>query len=138
MGQQKWMILLKSQFSYRQHRVFKARSKLWSTSQRHTVRNRLQSLLFLVGIAGTTGMNMSVENNILHLLCLHAFSQYFVVIWILELWFHKLYQCLNRTRLFLVEIVYGGNFHANKQPILDYWNFWVQSYIKYKFKCTKN
>jgi len=33
-------------------------------------RNRLQRLLFLVSIAGTTtGMNMSVENNILHLLC---------------------------------------------------------------------
>jgi len=42
-------------------------------------RNRLQSLLFLVGIAGTTGMNMSVE-NILHLLCIHAFSQYFIFI----------------------------------------------------------
>jgi len=28
---------LKSQFNYRQHRVFIARSKLWSTSQRHTV-----------------------------------------------------------------------------------------------------
>jgi len=28
---------LKSQFSYRQHRVFIARSKLWSTSQRHTI-----------------------------------------------------------------------------------------------------
>jgi len=25
--------------------------------------------LFLVSIAGTTGMNMSVENNMLHLLC---------------------------------------------------------------------
>jgi len=32
-------------------------------------RNRLQCLLFLVSIAGTTGMNsMSVENNVLHLL----------------------------------------------------------------------
>jgi len=28
---------LKSQFSYRQHRVFITWSKLWSTSQRHTV-----------------------------------------------------------------------------------------------------
>jgi len=26
-------------------------------------------LLFLVSIAGTTGMNMSTENNMLHLLC---------------------------------------------------------------------
>jgi len=31
--------------------------------------NRLQRLLFLVSIAGTTGMNISEENNILHLLC---------------------------------------------------------------------
>jgi len=33
------------------------------------LQNRLQCLLFLVSIAGTTGMNMSVENNMLHLLC---------------------------------------------------------------------
>jgi len=32
-------------------------------------RNRLQYLLFLVSIAGTTGMKMSIENNMLHLLC---------------------------------------------------------------------
>jgi len=32
-------------------------------------RNRLQCLLFLVSIAGTTDMNMSIENIILHLLC---------------------------------------------------------------------
>jgi len=32
-------------------------------------RNRLQCLLFFISIAGTTGMNMSVENNMLHLLC---------------------------------------------------------------------
>jgi len=32
-------------------------------------RNRLQRLLFLISIAGTTGMNMSVKNNMLHLLC---------------------------------------------------------------------
>jgi len=31
-------------------------------------RNRLQLLSFLVTIAGATGMNMSVENNMLHLL----------------------------------------------------------------------
>jgi len=42
--------LLKSKFSYRQYSVFIAR----------------QCLLFLVSIAGTTGMNMSVENNMLH------------------------------------------------------------------------
>jgi len=31
-------------------------------------RNQLQCLSFFVSIAGATGMNMSVENNILHLL----------------------------------------------------------------------
>jgi len=31
--------------------------------------NGLQCLLFLFSIAGTTGINMSVENNMLHLLC---------------------------------------------------------------------
>jgi len=38
-------------------------------------RNRLQRLLFLVCIAGTTGMNMSVENNMLHLLCQTNFKK---------------------------------------------------------------
>jgi len=36
---------------------------------KHTVQNRLRCLLFLVSIAGNTGTNMSVENNMLHLLC---------------------------------------------------------------------
>jgi len=33
-------------FNFREHRVFIARSKLWSTSQSHT-RNRLQCLFIL-------------------------------------------------------------------------------------------
>jgi len=45
-------------FSYRQHRVFIARSKLWSTSQRHTVLKSTATSLFLVSIAGTTGMKI--------------------------------------------------------------------------------
>jgi len=36
------------------------------------LRNRLQCLLFLVSLTGTTSMNMSVENNTLHNVnCLH-------------------------------------------------------------------
>jgi len=35
-------------------------------------RNRLQCLSFLVSIGGTTGMNMSVENNMLHLFAKHV------------------------------------------------------------------
>jgi len=33
----KYKSKMKMKFSYRQHRVFIARSKLWLTSQRHTV-----------------------------------------------------------------------------------------------------
>jgi len=58
-----------SQFSDRQHRVFVARSKVYDQEAKDTLlRNRLQCFLFLVGMTGATGMNMSLENNMLYLL----------------------------------------------------------------------
>jgi len=51
------------QFSYRQHRVFNDQN--YNQHVKDTMfRNRPQRLSFLVSIAGTTGKNMSVENNI--------------------------------------------------------------------------
>jgi len=64
----KLLQFFKSQFSYRQHGVFTTRY-LRLTSQTHTVlESTAICLSFLVSIAGITGMNKSVENNVLHLL----------------------------------------------------------------------
>jgi len=55
-----------SQFSYRQYRVFKARYNHDQQAKDTLFRNRPQCFPLPISTAGTTGMNMSVENNMLH------------------------------------------------------------------------
>jgi len=57
---------MKSHFSFEHYRIFWQVHNYDQQAKDILFRNRLQCFSFLVSIAETTGINMNVENNMLH------------------------------------------------------------------------